>query len=942
MLKRIFFVYVMITLTAFISIASANAGVTGRLKGKVIDKETREPLPGATIKIEGTYFEASTDANGEFYFIAVEAGTYELRATLEGYSDFIFIKTTLFPDQVTEILIELLHGSDTVDHSEMPFQINDPYHGTRVTSDTYSKRPYRKLVDIVTNSTTSIYQRNGTQYVRAGAPGEMGYYMNGTLMNDGFTGSTFLQLPYGAIDHIVIHAGGFDAKFGNFGSGITQIIPKRGGDTFKGSAEYVSDIAASAMGSESYGRNIYSLTFSGPIIKKSLRFFAAGELSQTDDANPGVFGYPLLKYHNNGIKNPDPTLNDTVLFETDQNGNIKYKKGARPGHVNSEKLTNVYGNLSYTPNASLEVDAMALYSFSERNMFRTSYLLMPGREPHSERSTIFGGLNGTYYVSNNIYAKANIGFYSTNYDEIQRDLFSKGSDAALLLNIYTRGNTMASSYYGDNLIYDIDRGSIAFKKSESDAWSGGLELGWRYDNINFFQTGFQTQVNTIRFYDLLDPGYPYGGSNNFFGYRVVSSPEHFKLKHQNSDDFTEGTDGAKKPVNSYFYIQDEVSLEALRINFGLRGDFFDPGTKILRDISSPTGPNQQLGPEDFKSSETEFHWAPRFAVFAKMSEETSVRAHYGLYWHSRPFNNYYVGMDFLERQSIAPPFTTLIGNSTLKLQKTELIEISVDYRIHDIFFASGSIYQKNITNAVGTGLINSYPNGLFVNGNYDMGRVTGFEGNLTCKISKNITAGFSLSILETDISGTGENSGFRAAWLGYSDEKFSGPMGHEQSETFRLYTALDLNKKEGPVVSGCYLFENMSAFIFGNWQSGFPYTPTETTKYGLVMYQAPRPVARRNSENLPSTFSIDVKIIKHFEVAKNYRASLYVEILNILNRKNVVGVFEATGKPNDDGFLAFSGSSLSSRELQQYQYILNDNFHYSNPRLVNMGLQLEF
>jgi hypothetical protein len=57
----------------FCIVSTASAGITGRLKGKVVDKNSQEALPNAVVKIEGTFFETSTDALGEFYLIGIDA-----------------------------------------------------------------------------------------------------------------------------------------------------------------------------------------------------------------------------------------------------------------------------------------------------------------------------------------------------------------------------------------------------------------------------------------------------------------------------------------------------------------------------------------------------------------------------------------------------------------------------------------------------------------------------------------------------------------------------------------------------------------------------------------------------------------------------------------------------------------------------------------------------
>jgi len=58
----------------------------GKLRGKVTDKESGEPLIGANVLVEGTNLGASTDINGEYTILSVPAGTYSLKASYIGYS----------------------------------------------------------------------------------------------------------------------------------------------------------------------------------------------------------------------------------------------------------------------------------------------------------------------------------------------------------------------------------------------------------------------------------------------------------------------------------------------------------------------------------------------------------------------------------------------------------------------------------------------------------------------------------------------------------------------------------------------------------------------------------------------------------------------------------------------------------------------------------------
>lgn len=40
---------------------------TGKISGKIIDKETNDPLIGVNVIIKGTYYGSATDLNGRYY-----------------------------------------------------------------------------------------------------------------------------------------------------------------------------------------------------------------------------------------------------------------------------------------------------------------------------------------------------------------------------------------------------------------------------------------------------------------------------------------------------------------------------------------------------------------------------------------------------------------------------------------------------------------------------------------------------------------------------------------------------------------------------------------------------------------------------------------------------------------------------------------------------------
>ena len=56
------------------------AGTTGKVRGRVIDKDTKDPIPGVAIILEGTMMGAAPDINGYYIILNVPVGTYSVRA----------------------------------------------------------------------------------------------------------------------------------------------------------------------------------------------------------------------------------------------------------------------------------------------------------------------------------------------------------------------------------------------------------------------------------------------------------------------------------------------------------------------------------------------------------------------------------------------------------------------------------------------------------------------------------------------------------------------------------------------------------------------------------------------------------------------------------------------------------------------------------------------
>ena len=82
---------------------------------------------------------------------------------------------------------------------------------------------------------------------------------------------------------------------------------------------------------------------------------------------------------------------------------------------------------------------------------------------------------------------------------------------------------------------------------------------------------------------------------------------------------------------------------------------------------------------------------------------------------------------------------------------------------------------------------------------------------------------------------------------------------------------------------------------------------------------------------------------------KEAEINVYLQVLNVLNTKNITTVYAATGNANDDGYLAAAEyqaaistqiSPLAYRDM--YSTYIDDPSNYSLPRRIRLGVSFDF
>ena len=166
----------------------------------------------------------------------------------------------------------------------------------------------------------------------------------------------------------------------------------------------------------------------------------------------------------------------------------------------------------------------------------------------------------------------------------------------------------------------------------------------------------------------------------------------------------------------------------------------------------------------------------------------------------------------------------------------------------------------------------------------------------------------------------------------------------------------------GPRINGFGMLEGCRFQLVANAISGTPFsrqsfvTPDGDVAGGLQGRTTLR--GGINGSRLPWQFRMNLRVDKDFTFKygradnnkqKESTINVYVQILNLLDARNVIGVYQFTGDPDDDGFLT---SDLGAQQLQEaldrqafidlYRASMMDPGNYSLPRRTRLGIRLNF
>src|SRR3989304_4953649 len=201
----------------------AFAGTVGKIKGKVTDLTSGEPLIGANILVLGSSFGAATDINGSYTITNLEAAIYQVRASFVGYQTVTYSNIRVNADLTTELNFQLpgegieLQQVNVI--AEKPLINKSSTNASRITtSEMLEGLPFRGIDNII-GLTPGVVLQDKTLFIRGGRQDEVGFYLEGASITDPVVGGRGVTIPQDAVEEIQVQSGGYTAEYGGAKSG---------------------------------------------------------------------------------------------------------------------------------------------------------------------------------------------------------------------------------------------------------------------------------------------------------------------------------------------------------------------------------------------------------------------------------------------------------------------------------------------------------------------------------------------------------------------------------------------------------------------------------------------------------------------------------------------------------------------------------------------------
>ena len=728
------------------SVISLNAGVTGKIMGRVTDKGTKEPLPGVNIVVEGELIGAATDIDGFYIILNLKPGVYTLKATMVGYAPQTVKNVQIFADQTTTINFTLSEKSLTLDEGivvvakQPPVQKDKTSSIVRVTSKEIDALPIIKTTTELISLMPGVsldgqnrirgsddHQQLSVDWEGKGGSGsgDVKTVIDGVLMNnyDGFAGlagsDAITDLPTSSIEEIAVHSGAMPAEYGNANGGIISMYTKEGGNKYNLMADFKYNFA----GKKHWGANVYD----SPMLKNNVAWDDSefvntidpltGQLFHVRDNYTDIGGYiaeasfsgpvPFVKNLKFAFSGKHVALAPIYPSATD-----KGFYSPRGDFVNSDN--NFLGtlNLSYniTPQIKLKVGSF----LNQYTYFISNYY-----DPYIGANLVNGGIRNIEELGRNIFLPKD---WAASGKQFKRDLVVFGRlTHAISPKTYYDLVVGYSQTYIDTvnvpLLTDQDRRIGYFNAGHTGAY-------WQVSDRKRWEMKFDmaSQVNKYNLVKFGLDGIYYSNYLTMFQSAATSTgrtPTRRRFVYYGNGPGSKGINKPVHPIQFSAYLQDKLEFEKLIINVGGRFDYFNPNSyevfnaALLRTPMYSTLTRANNAPTI--KTPSIYTFSPRLGIAHPLSDRAVIHFSTGLFTQTPDFFWFY-GKTYGSDQAVdndlngngkidpaemyntfRPAFGSYFGVQADKLRPEQSInlEVGADYNFYEDYTGGLAIYYKS-------------------------------------------------------------------------------------------------------------------------------------------------------------------------------------------------------------------------------------------------------
>ena len=826
------------------------AQTTGKITGTIKDSETNEVLIGANIIVDGTYSGAATDIDGTYFILNVKPGTYSLTINMIGYKQVKMenVRVSVNRTSTINVMLEptVIEGETVIVEVDAITTRKDQTSTIKnISTDQIAKLPVENIGAVVGMQAGVV-----EGHFRGGRYNEVTYLIDGIQVDEVFGGSnSAVEIEPEVIQDLEIITGTFNAEYGKAMSGVVNAVTKDGSNRFEGSVSTAfgnyftknNDIFLGLDNKQVDRNQDYKFQISGPIIKDKIHFFVNTRLQDNKNHLNGLRRFNVTDSSNFYSVNP-------LEWYSENTGDSSFVS------MNGSNNQSILGKLSFSLFDGIRFSTMYSLNQDTWNGYDHGFKYNPDGMGSSHRRTDFFSFHWNHLISQKFF-----------YDIKLSSMKNYGGS-------YLYENPLDSSYVHDRYLESYGPGFFMggqqkdHSERTSDILGAKFDFNWQVNKNHSIKSGFQYSNYTIdnKWRQI---------RNEYFGTaeeNLIYKPKVFPDSTLYADIYT------VKPTELAAYFQDKMEFDDMVINFGLRYDLFDPNSDFP---SERRNPNNQLALPDsmmstYPKADPQVQISPRFGLAYQLGGAAVLHFSYGHFFQMPPMYSLYENHSFL----VAPSdYSTLMGNSELKAEKTITYEVGLWQELTEGMGLEVSLFYRDIYNLLSTRIISTFNQieyGLYSNKDY--GNARGLEVKLDY------------------------NSGFISSWINYTLQYTRGNADNPTQTFSRSGASMDPVNRFIPMswdqrhtfnATVAYNKPIYGVSLTGYYNSGSPYTfsPIEESILSRVNLYP-------NNDYRPTKYHADLMAYYNLSISKKYKINFRLAVYNLFDRLNENSVDSKTGR----------------------------------------------